>query len=251
MAASARERLANAGAIVVDSPAEVAARCSVVSVVVNTDDHVTEAMLAPDGILAGASAGTLVAVHSTIHLETRERMAARAAEDSVAVLDAAVTGGVDAAARGELAVLLGGDPAAVEMITPALAHYASMIVRAGDLCAGMAAKLAIMVASFDKLAATYEGLLLARRAGVDVTELANVIAHSEAQSGIHTFFLHARAGTIADTNDHSLAEVARHEAPKSQKDLHAALVLADAHGLDLPVTRAAHDEMPEVWNADT
>ena len=242
------DRLGAAGALVVDSPAAVAHRCDVISVVVNTDAHVRTALLGPEGLLAGARPGTVIGIHSTIHLETLEDVAAHAAKQSVSVLDAAVTGGVEAAARGELAVLLGGDPDAVEQITPSLAHYASIIVRAGDLGAGMAAKLAVMVVSFGKLAATYEGLLLAHTAGVDVQELARVIAHSETQSGIHSFFLHARAHTIHDQTDTSVRKIGEHEAPKSQKDLHAALELARRHGIDLPLASVAHDEMPAVWD---
>jgi len=247
VSASARERLAAAGATIVNSPAAVAERCAAVSLVVNYDDQVLSAVLAEDGVLAGATPATVVAIHSTIHLDTLEAVAARAAQQSVAVLDAAVTGGVDAAARGQLAVLLGGDARAVENIRPVLSHYASVVVRAGDLGAGMAAKLAVMVVSFGTLAAAYEGLLLAESAGVDVVELARVISHSEAQSGIHSFFLDARARLLHGDVESSLREIAGHESPKAQKDLHAALELAMRVGVELPVTRMAHDEMPDVW----
>ena len=241
-------RLAESGATIARSPADVARSCRVVSVVVNTDDQVLEAINGPSGVVAGAPPGTIVAIHSTIHLDTLEAVAKAGAARSVQVLDAAVTGGVEAAARGELAVLLGGDPATVEAIRPALADYASLIWRAGDLGAGMAAKIAIMAVSFGKLAATYEGLLLAHSAGVDPVELARVIAHSEAQSGIGPFFLESRARSfVSGDSDDPMREIGRHEAPKSQKDLHAAIELAGRLAVDLPVARAAHDEMPAVW----
>jgi 3-hydroxyisobutyrate dehydrogenase-like beta-hydroxyacid dehydrogenase len=240
-------RLAAEGALIVDTPAAVAERCPVVSVVVNTDDQVSEAVLGPDGVLAAAPPGAIVAIHSTIHLDTLEAVAAAAAARSVGVVDAAVTGGVDAARRGELAVLLGGDAASTDAVGSALAPYASLVLRAGELGAGMAAKIALMVVAFGKLAAVHEGLLLAQTAGVDVQELARVIEHSEAQSGITPFFLHARAGALATGDDH-LARIGRHEEPKAEKDLHAALDLAARLGVDLPLTRVAHDEMPAVWD---
>jgi len=240
-------RLEADGAIILETPAAVAERCRVVSVVVNTDDQVREAMLGPDGVLTSAPRGTIVAIHSTIHLDTLEAVAAAAAERSVGVVDAAVTGGVEAALRGELAVLLGGDSASTDAVGPALAPYASLVLRAGELGAGMAAKIALMVVSLGKLAAVYEGLLLAQTAGVDVEELARVIEHSEAQSGITPYFLHARARAFASGDD-GLERVGRHEEPKAEKDLHAALELAERLGLALPLTRVAHDEMPAAWD---
>jgi hypothetical protein len=78
--------------------------------------------------------------------------------------------------------------------------------------------------------------------------LARVIAHSETQSGIHSFFLPARARALRDDADDSLRRIGEHESPKSQKDLHAALELAARLDVDLPLTAVAHDEMPAVWN---
>ena len=128
--------------------------------------------------------------------------------------------------------------------------YASLVIRMGDLGAGMAAKIALMVISFGKLAATYEGLLLARGAGVELSEFARVVAHSETQSGLHSFFLHERARRFADDYSGPLRDIGRHESPKSQKDLHAAIELAGRVGVTLPLTSVAHDEMPATWGLD-
>ena len=119
------------------------------------------------------------------------------------------------------------------------------MIRVGDLGAGMAAKIALMVISFGKLAATYEGLLLARAAGVDLADFAAIVRHSEAQSGMHDFFIRAR-GELFDGAG-PLGAIGPHESPKSQKDLSAALELARRHGAVLPLVALVHDEMPAVW----
>jgi 3-hydroxyisobutyrate dehydrogenase-like beta-hydroxyacid dehydrogenase len=238
--------LAAKGAVTAKSPAAVAAQCAIISVVVNSDIQVKEAMLGVEGVLAGAKPGTLIAIHSTIHLATLEAVAAEASRLGMHVVDAAVTGGVEAAERGELAVLIGGDDSSVAAVRPAIAQYASLVLHAGPLGAGMAAKVALMVVSFGKLAVTYEGLNLARAAGVDPVELAKVIVHSEGQSGIGPFFVQARARAMSAVDD-PLREIGRHESPKSQKDLHAALELAERLGIELPLARIAHDAMPAVW----
>ncbi|MCH2172472.1 NAD(P)-dependent oxidoreductase [Myxococcota bacterium] len=248
--ASACDHLAGLGASIAASPAEVAERCSVVSVVVNSDDQVRTAVLGKTGIVECENSSPIVAIHSTIHMETFEEVANAASEKSFRVIEATVTGGADAALRGELAVLLGGDPAQIDEIRPALSTYASLVLRVGDAGAGMAAKLALMVVSFGKLAATHEGILLAKSAGVDLKQFNRIVTHSEAQSGLHEFFLRERIASYDMNYSGSLPEIANHESPKSQKDLHAALVLAERLGIDLPVTRINHDEMPKTWGAE-
>ena len=248
--AAARQRLADAGATIVDSAAAVARQCRIISVVVNTDRQARDALGGPDGVIAGATPGTIVAIHSTIHLETLEELATLGAARSVTVVDAAVTGGPDAAIRGELVVMLGGDRAVIDTLRPALSSYASLIVRVGDLGAGMAAKIALMVVSFGKLAAAYEGMRLAHAASVDLSEFARIVAHSEAQSGLHDFYLRERTQLFDDTYTGTLREIAKHESPKSQKDLHAAIELGERLGLTLALSQLAHDTMPEVWGVE-
>jgi 3-hydroxyisobutyrate dehydrogenase len=218
--------------------------------VVNTDQQVREAFTGIDGLLAGAREATIVAIHSTIHLDTLEAAAAAAAAQSVIVVDAAVTGGPEAAARGELVVMIGGDAATFERLRPALSSYASLIVRVGDLGAGMAVKIALMVISFGKLTAAYEGMHLAHAAGVDLAEFARIVEQSERQSGLHDFFLRERIERFAEDYAGPLREIARHESPKSQKDLHAAIELAERLGVTLPFAALAHDQMPTVWGLD-
>ncbi|MCB0996181.1 MAG: NAD(P)-dependent oxidoreductase [Acidimicrobiales bacterium] len=247
LAPAAQERLTAAGATVVASPAEVARRSSVVSVVVNYDQDVIDAVLGTDGVLDGASPGLVIAIHSTIHLETLERVIGACSERGVTVVDAAVTGGVEAAQRGELAVLLGGSDDAVARVRSAIGSYASVVLHAGASGAGLSAKLAVNLIGFAKMAAAHEGLALAHAAGVDVVALAEVLAHAERQSGQHEFYLAARSQAFARGGDANLEAIGRHESPKSQKDLHAALELGRRVGVELPVAAVIHDLMPEVW----
>jgi hypothetical protein len=59
-----------------------------------------------------------------------------------------------------------------------------------------------------------------------------------------------RRPQIVDERDDSFALIARHESPKSQKDLHAALELARRLGIELPLTAVSHDLLPAVWGVD-
>lgn len=242
-------RMRDVGVKTLATAAAVAAECDVVSIVVNTGAQFREAMLGSGGILAGAQRGLIVAVHSTIHVTTLEEVAATAADRGVTVCDAAVTGGPDAAVRGELAIMVGGNAEAVGKLMPDLSTYGSVVVRIGDLGAGMAAKISLMVISLGKVAAAYEGLLLARSAGVDLSEFVRIVGHSEKQSGLHEFFLRERANLFADPAA-LLGPIGVHEAPKSRKDLDAAIELGRRCGIELPVTSTAHDAMDSTWGVN-
>jgi len=147
--------------------------------------------------------------------------------------------------------MLGGEVGDVERLRPALACYASLIVHLGRLGTGMAAKLALNLTSFVKLAAMDEGIRLAQAAGGDLSDFAKIVTHSEAQSGLQDWYLRERIGTYALDYDGPFRGVGPHESPKSQKDLHAAIELARLEGLELPVSSAAHDAMPSTWGVDS
>jgi 3-hydroxyisobutyrate dehydrogenase-like beta-hydroxyacid dehydrogenase len=245
----ARNRVEAVGAQIVNTPRGVAERCRQILVVVNTDAQVVDAISAEAGVIAGAEPGTIVAIHSTIRLDTLHSVAAAARAHGVVVIDAGVTGGADPALRGELAVLVGGEESTLEQLRPVFSSYASVIVRLGGLGTGMAAKHAVQTVLMGKVAAAYEGLLLAHAAGVDTIALAQAVQHAEDQSGIHPFFLAARARAFAGQGDDAWRAITTHQRPVAEKDLHAALALADELGLALPATRGASDDMPAAWSS--
>lgn len=245
----AQRRCAGLGAEIAVSPREVASRCEHTIVVVNTDEQVLDAVLGDDGLLSGAARGSIVIVHSTVHVETIRTLGDAAAAGGVVIVDAGITGGSEPALRGQLAVLVGTDDATLERIRPMLSAYSALVVHTGVSGTGMAAKHALQTVIMSKLAATYEGLLLARAAGVDVERLAEVIQHAEDVSGIHPFVLRSRARTMAGHVDPTWEQVCAHQLPVALKDLDAAIALGDELGLTLAVARAAHAEMPAVWSA--
>ncbi len=135
------EKLASQGARPASSARQVGERSQVVGVCV-LDDAATEAVVAgEDGILAGAAAGTVVAVHSTVHPETVRRLAERARERDVSLIDAQMTGGAAGAAAGTLRFMVGGPEEAVECARPYLEAMGSELTHCGDLGMGAVAKL--------------------------------------------------------------------------------------------------------------
>ena len=102
LAPDAVAALVAAGAARAGSARAVGAAADVIGVCVRDDADVMAVVLGPDGLLAGARPGTVIAIHSTILPRTVRELAATAGEHGVAVVDACVTGGPTGADQGRL-----------------------------------------------------------------------------------------------------------------------------------------------------
>ena len=114
------ENLLELGADAADSPADIAARCSVVFTSLPGPVEVEAVVTDPDGILAGASEGDIHVDLSSNSITTVQRLAALEAERGLAYIDAPVTGGVPGAEAGTLTVLGSGDTEAFDRVRPYL-----------------------------------------------------------------------------------------------------------------------------------
>ena len=164
-----------------------------------------------------------------------------------------MSGHVTGAAKGNLAVMVGGDEATGERCRPALEIYGGLVLRMGPLGAGMKAKVARNLLGFAQVAGIYEGLRLAEEAGIDLDAFARLVRHSEAQSGLLDGFLSSpsvRACDDATPHGRQRKALAKVVVETAHKDLSAALELGRTLGLALPVALAAHDEVPATWGAE-
>ena len=169
-------KLVESGAKAASSCREVGERCEVIGVCV-MDDAATEAVfLGDDGILAGASADTLVAIHSTINPRTIEKLAERASECGVHVLDAQMTGGRARAETRELRYMVGGDDALVERLRPVLETSAEQITHCGQLGNGAIAKLCNNLVQYQAWLGFVEADRLAVESGLDREKLYEVLS---------------------------------------------------------------------------
>lgn len=236
--AEATERFARKGARVAATPAEVARTCEVISVMVRDDAQVREVLTGPDGILTTAAAGTVVAIHSTIAAQTAVELAEIAAAHDVAVIDAPVSGGSMGAHAGSLAVMVGGDAAAVERCREPFERWAGLVVHLGPVGSGTKAKLARNLLHFTTFTAVGEALRLAEAAGLDLVALGDVVRHSDAiTGGPGAIMLRRETGPLAD--DDGLRPIFSHTRDLGEKDLHHALELGAALGVELPLATLA------------
>jgi 3-hydroxyisobutyrate dehydrogenase-like beta-hydroxyacid dehydrogenase len=122
--------------------AELAAASDVVIVNVFSDDQVREVALGPDGLMAHMRPGSVLVNHTTGRPSTAHELAADARVRGFTMLDCAMSGGSMDIAAGQLTLLVGGDPAGLDLVRPILASYSSPILYVGE--AGDAQKVKLL-----------------------------------------------------------------------------------------------------------
>ena len=192
----------------------------------------------PDGILASAEAGTVVAIHSTVEADTPARLAAIAAQQGVHVVDAPVSGGSMGAASGTLALMVGGSDDAVALVREPFGCFATLVAHLGPVGAGTRAKLARNLITFAAFGAVGEALRLAEAAGVDVTMLGDVVRHSDRVTGGPGSVMLRDTAAPLDATD-GLYDIFVHTRELGEKDLRLALELGTDLGLELPFAELA------------
>ena len=96
------------GALVAQTPKELAANCQVVMVCVTNDEAQHDVMFGPEGALAGVHAGSMIIDLSTVSPDASRRLYQAAKEQGVAMIDAAVSGSVPQVEQGSLVIFVGG-----------------------------------------------------------------------------------------------------------------------------------------------
>ena len=168
-----------------DSPAEVARGVDVVLVCVTTTSAVEEALLGPTGVVEAAPREGLVVVdHSTTEMDVTRRIGEALAEKGIAFVDAPVSGGPGAAETGTLAIMAGGDDAAISRIRPLMDRLASRFTAMGPIGAGQATKLVNQILVLTNYCILAEAHAMGQRLGVDVAKIPEALATGHAGSNL-------------------------------------------------------------------
>lgn len=141
IAPSALDEARSLGAEVVSSAKAVAESSTLIDVVVRSDQDVLDCTLGKDGILEGATSGTLILLHSTIRPETTRRVAEIAQQRQVHVIDACMSAVPSMVRQGGLTFLVGGPADLVERARPHLEAMSKQVIHMGPLGTGNVAKL--------------------------------------------------------------------------------------------------------------
>ena len=167
------------GAVRADSPAEVARQVGDGVVFLNVTDtpDVEHVLFADDtGLIHGAAEGLVVVDHSTIAPIATQEFAKRLAAWGVTLIDAPVSGGDVGAQQGTLSIMCGGDEDAFNRVRPLLDIVGKSVVRLGGPGMGQACKACNQVAVVNALVGVCEAAALAKKVGLDVEKMLDVVS---------------------------------------------------------------------------
>jgi 3-hydroxyisobutyrate dehydrogenase len=167
----ATRRLADAGARVAASPAQVASQADVTVTSLPGPPEVEAVAVGAGGLLEGIARGGVWIDTSTSRPTLIRALEPRFRERGAHVLDAPVSGGKTGAESRNLAVMVGGDRAVFERVRAVLDAVGDKVFYAGAIGAGCVAKLVHNMIGHSVRQAVAEGLTLGVKAGVEAEAL--------------------------------------------------------------------------------
>lgn len=207
-----------------ESPAELARRVDVVITCVSADQDVLEMI---DVLLPAVRPGSVVVDCSTVSAATAREAARRLAGQGADFLDAPVSGGVEGAKAGTLAMMIGGDAAVLARVRSVVEAMASRIVHIGAVGMGQGCKAVnqIMAAGINQ--AVTEALAFGAASGLPMDKVIEAVSAGAAGN----WFLDKRGPTLTRGVFRPGFKLALHH-----KDLRICLESAEKLGLPLPLT---------------
>ncbi|MDT4909832.1 MAG: 3-hydroxyisobutyrate dehydrogenase [Pseudonocardiales bacterium] len=211
------------------TPADAARRSATALVVVGFDDQATEVVAAPEtGILAGASAGYIVAMCSTVESTTAIALGELCEKAGAVLVDATLCLGEPAAEDASMLIMCGGDDAALDRIDPVLATIGKDIYRLGGVGAGQIGKMLNNYLLWNSVVANYEALRLGGRLGLDLEALRQSLMLSSGNNWALETWLRSRP------------------MPWAEKDMRIVMQHADDAALPLPNAGLVREEIKAI-----
>ena len=211
--------------------AEAVARAAeAVCVVLPSLAAVEDVVLGPRGLAAAGRAGQTIIQMSTISPTLTERLAREVGAKGLAFLDCPISGTSGMVARGDGIIFVGGEQRVFDRWRPVLEAVLPRAIYVGRPGQAMTLKLVANLLVALNSAAAAEALLMARRAGLDLELVLDVLTRSAATSRM----LEVRGPLMA-----------RQEFPPQMKldlfmkDLHLIQEAARGVGAPLPLTDVA------------
>ena len=205
---------------------EFAGSTDVVVVCVSADADVRSVI---ERMAPGLARGALVIDCSTVSAETARWAAKFLAERGAAFVDAPVSGGVEGARNGALAIMCGGERAAFDAARPVLAAMGKTIEHFGPSGAGQATKATNQIMCAGIIRACAEAMAFA---GAHDLPLDRVVSTLGAGAGSSWYFVHRAPNMIRETYP------AGFRVKLHAKDLRICHDMAARFGVELPVVES-------------
>jgi len=241
--------LVEAGAKAASNAAEIAQNCNYIGLCVRDDNDVNDLLYGDQGILENSTAGTLIAIHSTVTQASLLRWASDAAAKDIHLIDAPMTGGANGAEAGTLCYMVGGESAQIEQCRPYLNTSAAKIIHAGNLGAGIALKLCNNLITYSQFTAMSEATRLAEACGLSAEVLREVGKENGVINEQMYMFISNRNALAANGDQATIDKYMGPMGLLGEKDLNCALTTAADLQLSLPATEVIRDMINDVFIA--
>lgn len=231
--AKADELARQTGAAVCDTPRELAERCDVVITVLADDEAAEQVHHGDDGLFRADGGATHLVQMGTLSPRCIRRLASEAGNRTV--IDAPVSGSVDAARGATLTILVGADEAVLDPVRPVLEALGSEILCLGAVGQGATMKLAVNMLIHGLNQTVAESLALSEAAGISTAVAYRAIERSAAAAPMLGYrkqlYLDERSAPVSFA------------LTLARKDVALALDLADELGVTMPQTRCNRQQL--------
>jgi 3-hydroxyisobutyrate dehydrogenase len=222
--ASKAQTLANElSCVAAASPAELARITDVIVTCVSADADMLGVV---DALLSDVRPGSIVIDCSTVSADSARAAAQKLSERQVSFLDAPVSGGVEGARDGTLAIMVGGDEAAFERARPVLEAMGRTITHFGPSGSGQAAKATNQIMCAGVIQAVAEAMAFAKAENLPLDKLIDTLGKG---AGSSWYFVHRAPNILKDAYPPGF-RVRLHE-----KDLQICKAMAARFGVQLPI----------------
>ena len=181
-AAKAQEWVKQHGGRSAATPAEAAKGQDFVMTMVGNDDDVFAVTTGAGGVLETMSRGTILVDHTTASADCARKVFEAAKQKGVDFIDAPVSGGQAGAENGKLTVMCGGEQGPFDKAKPVMDSYARAVTLLGPAGAGQLTKMVNQICIAGLVQGLSEGIHFARKAGLDVEAMLEVISKGAAGS---------------------------------------------------------------------
>ena len=222
------------GCIAATDPAELAADCDVLVLCVSADRDVLDVLTAVE---SGLKPGTLVIDCSTVSAATAREAAQKIASRGAQFLDCPVSGGVEGAKNGTLAIMCGGDAADFERARTILETMGRTVRHFGPHGAGQATKATNQIMCAGIIRAVGEAMAFAHQQGLPLDRVVETLGQG---AGSSWYFVN-RAPNMIRGEYPAGFRIKLHE-----KDLRICRDMAAASGVALPVVEDVLREYAEL-----
>ena len=210
-----------------EDPKSVSKDCAALIICVSDDQAVSEVLFGKNGAIDGLNQNTIVIDLSTISPKSAESNFNLLAKRKIHYLDAPVTGGTEAAYKGELTILIGGDKNVFNQVYNLLNTIGKNIYHFGTTGNGQRVKAINQILVAGTYASVAEAVSIGQGLKLPMEEVISALNHGAAGS----WALKNRSKSMIEDHYPLGFKLSLHH-----KDLIIALKLAHDLGIDLPIT---------------